>query len=607
MNLIQLLSAEPWVERLGWTLVHFLWQGLLIAALFAAARTFARSSPQRLYVLSCAALASMLAAPVVTYSLLAPAEASAPIPAHAAAPVPNSSSGTTFAAVTRGRHSIDPVWPRRVLPSVVMLWLAGAAVFWIRLAAAWIGAARLRRRFARPAPSQWQQALDRLRARLRVSRRVRLLISGLVDAPAVVGWLRPVVLVPIGALASIPAEHLEALLLHELAHIRRYDYLVNLLQSIAEALLFYHPAVWWISAHIRNERELCCDDLAAAATGDAFRYALALADLESCRPAHAASAMAANGGRLEDRIARLLGQTSPARPTFSAPGAAGAVLLALAASLVFGQSADRPKFEVASVKPTPENMHASASLRPGPGGSLHVENYPTRMLIMRAYHLQDFQIAGGPDWLRDVGFDIEAKGGSSGPRERTMLMLQSLLEERFHLKYHRETRELPVFALTVGRAGSKLPAPKEGGCVKPDGAAPPAPGDTRPPCGRLSVLGGKAGMTARGDDVPMPEFIRTLADLIGRPVLDRTGITSNFDVRLEFAVDDTLAGFSQQWGTVAGHQESMAAMAAEAARNPGAAPNLLTAIQAQLGLKLEATKGPAEVMVIDHIEKPGAN
>jgi uncharacterized protein (TIGR03435 family) len=500
--------------------------------------------------------------------------------------------------------TLSGIRAEQILPSFVMLWLAGVLVCWGRLTSGWLAAARLRTQHARTAPAEWQQALNRLKTRLGISRPVRLLISGLVEVPAVVGWLRPVVLAPIGALSGLPADHLEALLFHELAHIRRHDYLVNVLQSIVEALLFYHPAVWWISGHIRAERELCCDDLAVAATGDAFTYAIALADLEACRPAHAQSLVTANGGRLADRIARLLGRTRPEPPAFSAPGvAASAVLLAITACVVFGQSADRPRFEVASVKPTPDKMRNSAGMRPSQGGRLHAENMPTRMLVMRAYHLQDFQIVGGPDWLRNEGFDIEAKGDPNTANAQVMLMLQSLLEERFQLKYHREMRELPVYALTVGKGGSKLPAPKAGSCVKVDGAAPPARGETRPPCGGLNMLFTPKGMTSGGGDVPMTELIRTLSEFLDRPVLDRTGITTHFDVILEFAVDDTLAGLGKEWGSVAGHRESMAAAAAAS----GAGPNILLAVQEQLGLKLDSTKGPVEVLVIDHVERPTGN
>ena len=171
-----------------------------------------------------------------------------------------------------------------------MIWLAGAMAFWVRLMGGWVVAARMRSTLVRPAPPEWRQALGELGARIGLSRPVRLLVSALVEVPAVVGWLRPVVLVPVGALAGLPAEQMEALLIHELAHIRRHDYLVNILQSVAEALLFYHPAVWWVSGHIRAERELCCDDVAASGRGDVLTYARALAELESYRPAHANAA-----------------------------------------------------------------------------------------------------------------------------------------------------------------------------------------------------------------------------------------------------------------------------------------------------------------------------
>jgi uncharacterized protein (TIGR03435 family) len=609
MNAIRILSAQPWVGRLGWTLVHFLWQGLAIAAVYAGARAGAkRSAPQRRYLLACAALAAMLAAPIATHILNGSPEP-APAPPHAASAIPNFDSGTTF-AVTAGENAfisatVAALWSERFLPSVVMLWFTGTLVFWVRLTGGWMAASRLRTRLARKAPGEWQQALDRLRARLRVGRPVRLLVSGLVEAPVVIGWLRPMVLVPIGALAGLPAEHLEALLLHELAHIRRHDYLVNALQSIAEALLFYHPAVWWISGHIRDERERCCDDLAVAATGDAFSYATALADLEAWRPAHARSAVAANGGRLADRIARLLGQTRPETRTFSAPGAAGAVLLAIATSVLSGQSADRPKFEVASVKPTPDKVLNYAGMSTPPGGRLHAKNVTVSGMIAAAYHLQDFQIAGGPAWIHDAGFDIEAKSEANASRAQILMMLQPLLEDRFQLKFHRETRELPVYSLTVARGGAKLPAPQEGGCVKPGGL--PSPGGTVPiRCGALNIMGAPSGMRARGGDVPMPELIRTLSMVLGRPVLDGTGVTTHFDVDLTFTPDDTAMGLMMSSGSVAGHRETMAA-AAGSPDDPKAAPNILLAVQEQLGLKLNSTKGPAEVMVIDRVEKPSAN
>ena len=186
---------------------------------------------------------------------------------------------------------------------------------------------------ARPASGEWQRKLDELIIRMRISRPVRLMVSSLAQAPAVVGWLRPAILMPVGALAGLPAEHIEALLAHELAHIRRHDYLINLLQGVAEALLFYHPSVWWISNEIRAERELCCDDAAVAVCGDALTYARALATVESERPARLRTAMAANGGSLVNRIRRLLDPSQPMPHTQPGPGAAAALAILLLAGI----------------------------------------------------------------------------------------------------------------------------------------------------------------------------------------------------------------------------------------------------------------------------------
>ncbi len=141
---------------------------------------------------------------------------------------------------------------------------------------------------------------------------------------------------PIGALAGLPPEQVEALLIHELAHIRRHDYLVNILQGVVETLLFYHPAVWWVSGHIRVEREMCCDDIAVSVSGDVFTYASALAELESFRPAHlptaAHVAIGADGGSLANRIGRLLGQSRPAANSASGPGVVFSAVLIGAAT-----------------------------------------------------------------------------------------------------------------------------------------------------------------------------------------------------------------------------------------------------------------------------------
>ena len=170
--------------------------------------------------------------------------------------------------------------------------------------------------------------------------------------PTVVGWLRPAILLPIAALASLSPAQVEAILAHELAHIRRHDYAVNVLQTIAETLLFYHPSVWWLSRRIRAEREHCCDDIAVALCGDAVGYAQALAELETWRTVSATMAMAATGGTLLDRVRRILQvplTDEPRSPSW-------AVTLAL--TLVFTAGAGAVK-----QLPWPATQHADAAPR----------------------------------------------------------------------------------------------------------------------------------------------------------------------------------------------------------------------------------------------------
>ncbi len=256
--------------RLGWTLLHFLWQGTVIAAVLAAVRAIVGRSigAQARYAMACVALGAMTVAPVLTYLALAPMATDYIAPLD-----------WTIPAIIHSN-----VW-QRALPWLVIAWAAGVIVFSIRLIGGWRLASRLRRVSVRPAPAEWEQEFQRLLRHMGEARPVRLLVSALVETPMVISWMRPVVLMPVGALTGLPAEHVIALLAHEIGHILRNDYLANMLQSVAEVALFYHPAVWWVSEQIRNERELCCDDLAVAASGgDVLTYARALAEIEGLAP-----------------------------------------------------------------------------------------------------------------------------------------------------------------------------------------------------------------------------------------------------------------------------------------------------------------------------------
>jgi bla regulator protein blaR1 len=316
------LLNQPWAERLGWTLLHFLWQGILVAALYALARALVggRMSARGRYAIACAALLAMTAAPAVTYWWLGTSGYASPIGDLAGPGARQFASGVAYSPVS------DP-W-QQAMPAIVMAWFVGAVGCSLRLLMGFITVAALRRSRHAPVLTEWQQILDRLIERMQVSRRVRLLPTDRVDSPSVIGWLRPVILAPVGVLSGLAPEQVEALLAHELAHVRRHDYLVNVLQGIAESLLFYHPAVWWISNQIRAEREHCCDDLAVAASGDVLVYARALAELESMRPAHFKAALSANDGSLLRRIQRLADPVAAHAPAgWGVAGSLGALLL----------------------------------------------------------------------------------------------------------------------------------------------------------------------------------------------------------------------------------------------------------------------------------------
>jgi uncharacterized protein (TIGR03435 family) len=487
--------------------------------------------------------------------------------------------------------------------------LTGALAFWLRFMGAWVVAARMRWILVRPAPAAWQLRARQLAARIGVSRSVRVLVSALVQVPATVGWLRPVVLLPVGSLAGLPAGHVEALLAHEFAHIRRHDYLVNMLQGIAEALLFYHPAVWWVSGHIRAEREHCCDDVAVAIGGDVLTYANALIELESCRTPDTAVLVAASDGSLAGRVRRLLNESQPSGRTFSGPAIVATGMLLLAAAWgVFAQSTEAPRFEVASIKPNNDPSPRFWNMRPLPGGRLSAVHASAQMLLQNAYGVQAYQLIGGPHWMTTDGFDIEAKGNPDATREQVLLMLRSLLEDRFQFRFHRETRDVPVYDLTIATAGSKLQPSKEGGCFERNlnSVLPsePGPGQPRVVCGSPMIGMGPNGSTSMtGGKVPMKEFLHALQSVLGQPVIDRTGITGPFDVDLKFTRDDITGGLPRRFGN-SGPEPGAPTPAAQPLDGQ---PSILSAVEEQLGLKLEKSKGPLEVLVIDHLEHPSAN
>ena len=251
-----------------------------------------------------------------------------------------------------------------------------------------------------------------------------------------------------------------------------------------------------------------------------------------------------------------------------------------------------PAFEVASIK---ENVSASdnASVRVQPGGRVSVSNNSLRNIIRNAYNVQNYQIIGGPDWVSSVRWDITAKAPDDAPPQQLLLMLRTLLADRFKLVIRNETREMPIYALTLARSdgqrGSQLRASSVDcaaifAAAKAKGEAPPPTTNGRPTCGTRTTRG---SMMTTG--VAMADFARNLGPFTGRPVLDRTGLTGTYDLDLTWTPEDAPPGLD---GTAPRSQPSSDGV------------SLYTAVQEQLGLKLDAQRGPVDVLVIDSAQRP---
>lgn len=583
MSGMELLGTQLWVERLGWSLIHFLWEGVLIALLYGAARVWAirKAGASGRYLLACAALVAMLAAPVVTLYALGDDYVPA-VSADRTARIPGKANDVLAILPTSVRADVPDHAASSVVRWVVGLWMLGASVFMTRLLGGWLYVGRLYGAGLEPADAEWQEAFGRMCARIGISFNVKLRVSRLVRAPAAIGLLRPVVLMPLGTLAGLSTGQVEALLVHELAHVLRRDYLVNLLQSAAEALLFYHPAVWWVSGHMRAEREACCDDMAVAVSGDVLTYVQALTELETRSTARLA--VAANGGSLVGRVARLLGLARPS-VGMPAPMVAGVILAGVSAFGLLAQSAERPAFQVASIKRNTTPPPNRKIVRPEPGGRLFAENATVQMLIQNAYRIQAYQVDGGPQWVNTDGYDIVAKPEGEATTAQTWLMLQTLLADRFALAVHRETRELPVFVMTLAKTGVKSAAAKP--C---EGQAASAV-----PCGKVRVSMEPTDLLLEGRSVPVAELVGMVAAVVGRPVIDRTGFTGSLDVQVKLAREEGAPGLAGPAGVGGPPSADIGA------------PNIFAALEEQLGLKLSQGKGPVEVLVIDHIERPTVN
>jgi bla regulator protein blaR1 len=428
--------------------------------------------------------------------------------------------------------------------------------------------------------------------------------------PGIVGILKPVLLLPEDIAEWLTPEQLHAVLAHEMCHIRRRDNLTAAIHMLVEAVFWFYPLVWWIRTRLVEERERACDEAVLQSGSDAENYAEGI--LNVCKlyvESPLACVSGISGSDLKKRIVRIM--TQPLADNLSlgrkmllvAVGMAAMVLpigfgllnatVTRAQSQAPSTAAPAHVYEVASIKPN-KSGNPMVAIRATPDG-LTIQKFTLHRLILFAYGIQDDQISGGPSWLNSEAYDIEAKMDKSVVDEmqklsevqrklERQLMLQALLADRFQLSLRRETKELPVYALVIGKNGPKI-QPSKPGDAYPNGLK----GDGDRPLGAGALLLPEKGKLV-GQGVPIESLAKTLSrDLRGRiadrMVVDKTGLTGNFDFTLQWTPEES-----------------------EGPPSPDSSgPSIFTAIQEQLGLKLESQKAPVEILVIDHVEKPSEN
>lgn len=310
MSPAALFAGVPWISALGWTLLHFLWQGAVVGIVFAMLRrAIPRHHCNARYTNGLLTLLALAVLPIVTFFNLlgrhvAPADALTS--SESLWPVAVSAPDTAAAA---GSFDTFLLW-------IVLVWFAGVVLVGLRSWRQWRELINVAQRWAIP-DARLQEIVAVLASRFGFARHIRVLVSDRIDTPTLIGWIKPLILLPTGVALGFPRQQIELILAHELGHLRRYDHLVNLAQAVLETVLFYHPVVHWVARDVRNEREICCDELVLRVTaGDPREYAGALAALEEMRQPPVRLALAASGGVLLERVRRILFAPHPETTRF---------------------------------------------------------------------------------------------------------------------------------------------------------------------------------------------------------------------------------------------------------------------------------------------------
>jgi len=517
-----------------------------------------------------------------------------------------------------------------VLPDLLTgIWAAGTLMLIATWLVRWRRISKIARASTPLSRGPVVEALRRIEMRFGVTRRIAVVASTGSLEPGVFGMLSPTLVWPSRLDQQLSHEQIDAILAHEVTHVRRFDNLGAFVHLCGQALFWFHPMVWWIGTRLVDERERACDE--EVLSGGSERQAYAESILKTCRlvvESPLACVSGVTGADLKKRIEHIMTNDIPSKLNVwkkcllaAAGSAAVAVPCVVGVMTVAPVQADQARsesqaqsqaaapandaaFEVASVK---ANKSGQPFVQVGmaPGGRFTATNVPLRQLMLMAYQLQPFQIEGAPAWITTERFDVVAKGsgplapaapGTPGPIQ---FMMKSLLADRFKLVAHIEKKEMPVYALMVarsdGRLGSQLKAStidcaavnagRRGG---PPPAGPPNFDGPAPQCGMMVRPGGvKAG------GVPINQILQLLSQNVQRIVVDRTGLTGNYEIDLTWTPEQIPQG----------RGDAPPGAPALPPIDPNG-PSLFTALQEQLGLKLESTRGPVDVLVVEKVERP---
>jgi bla regulator protein blaR1 len=549
---------------------------------------------------------------------------------------------------------------RTVLLSLLALWMIGVVAVLATWIARWRRVASIVRASQPAGDGPVLETLRRLETSVAISRPVTLVESESPLEPGVFGILNPVLVWPRHIAAHLEDAQIQTILAHEVAHVRRRDNLAAAAHMAVQAVFWFHPLVWWIGVRLVDERERACDEDVVLMGSDPRIYAEGILKTCQCYVGTPLACVAGvTGSNLTKRIEHIM--ASNARATLTAwrkALLAAAAAAAVAAPVAFGAlnaplraqapevvsrelevrrqievrieeanqareklikmsrelraqaagaSAARPAFDVTSVKPNKSGA-GRITMLPAANGGWSATNVTLGMLVRIAFQLQDDQIVGGPPWLFEDRFDVLGTGVAPGaPDGPLFAKLQMLLADRFKLGTHTDTRELPMFAMVLanrdGKPGPKLtpstndcpqapPAGARGRGPGPQPFAMPAPGEI-PKCGW--TIG--PGRLAAGGQT-MEQLTTNLSRLVGKIVVDKTNLPGTFDLLVEYTPDPGIGGR----GDFPGRPPD-----GGPAPPTSDGPSIFTALQEQLGLRLESTKGPVSVLVIDRAEQPMEN